>query len=185
MIEQIDHAAAVVRRMREFLRRGEPHISTLDLKQVLTDASALLRPATSARRIKLDLHVADGLPPVFADRVQIQQVVMNLVMNSVESISDSSGEQGVVSVAARLSDRGDEVEISVADNGAGIPADRLQRIFEPLSTTRPEGIGLGLSICQTIVQTHGGRIWLSTTGPGHTEFRFTLPAGTTARERDA
>jgi signal transduction histidine kinase len=177
MIEQIDHAAAVVRRMREFLRRGEPHVSTLDIEQVLADASALVRPVTSGRRIRLDVKVADGLPPVFADRVQIQQVIMNLVMNSVESIADDGDVEGVVSIAARLSGARDEVEISVVDNGAGIAADRIDRIFEPLSTTRPEGIGLGLSICQTIVQSHGGRIWLSSTGAGHTEFIFTLPAG--------
>lgn len=180
MIEQIDHAGSIVRRMREFLRRGEPHISTLDIRVVLEEARALVQPLADARRIRIRIVLPGQAPAVFADRVQIQQVVINLIRNAIEAISDCRRTDGMITITVTPIEARKEIEIAVLDNGTGIEAERIPSLFEPLSTTRPEGIGLGLSICRTIIQAHGGRIWLSSSMPGRTEFRFTLPAGSIA-----
>jgi len=173
LIAQVDHAGAVVRRMREFLRRGRPHFSTLQVTTLLEEALTLARPDAAARRIAIELDVAPGLPAVFGDRIQLQQVVLNLVHNSVEAIAESGREGGRIRIAARLQRRPLAVEIAVADNGPGILPGR--QLFEPLTSSKSDGLGLGLPICASIVQAHGGRIWLHTGEPGATEFRFSLP----------
>jgi len=174
MIEQIDHAGAVVKRMRNFLRRGEPHFSTLDIRIVLAEAAALVEPMVNARRIDFQLDIQGELPAVHGDQVQIGQVVINLVKNSIDAIAEDA--EGSVHVRARSADAGAWVEIAVRDNGSGIPPNQVDTIFDPLITTRPDGFGLGLSICKMIIQAHGGRIWLAATARGATEFRFALPA---------
>jgi two-component system sensor kinase FixL len=170
---QIDHAANVVRRMREFLRRGKPHVSTLDVRSILDDALILAKPEAATHTTRIDLEAAEPLPVIFGDRVQLQQVVLNLVRNAIDAIVETGRSDGRIRVRARLSDDGKAVEISVADNGAGVPDGRA--LFEPLSSSKSEGIGLGLSICANIVQAHGGRIWLQSSQNGATEFRFSLP----------
>jgi C4-dicarboxylate-specific signal transduction histidine kinase len=173
LVTQIDHAGSVVRRMREFLRRGQPHFSTLQIKGILDEALALVRPEAAVNRASIDLDVDERLPAVFGDRIQLQQVVLNLVRNAVEAIAESRRPDGRIRLRAHLVDEGAALEISVADNGAGIPPGRS--LFEPLSSSKAEGLGLGLSICASIVQAHGGRIWLHASEPGTTEFRFSLP----------
>lgn len=174
MIEQIDHAGAVVSRMRDFLRRGEPHTSTLEIRQVLAEAVALAQPLVRSKQVQLHLDVSDALPTVHGDRVQIGQVLLNLVKNSVDAIAE--GADGAVHIRARAIESERFVEVTVTDNGPGIPAEQIDALFEPLNTSRADGIGLGLSICRTIVESHGGKIWLGSSAPGRTEFRFTLPA---------
>jgi signal transduction histidine kinase len=175
MVEQIDHAAAVVRRMRQFLQRGESDVVPVDPRRPVEDALALIE--THARAEKIALHVTSGrdLPLVLADRIQIQQVVLNLVLNAMDAIAETGRSDGRISIDMAPAPSGRELEISVSDNGAGIPPDRLDSIFVPLSTTKEHGLGLGLSICETIVQAHGGRIWASSTSPEGTEIRFSLP----------
>jgi signal transduction histidine kinase len=176
MVAQIDHAGGVVRRIREFLRRGQPHFSTLDVATVLGDTLVLARPDAAANGVTMALDVADGLPTVFGDSIQLQQVVLNLVHNAVEAIVEANRADGCVRIGARRSDSGTAIEVSVADNGGGVPAG--QQLFEPLSSSKPNGLGLGLSICASIVQAHGGRIWLQGSDATATEFRFSLPLET-------
>ncbi len=173
LIAQIDHAGGVVRRMREFLRRGQPHFSTLDIGGVLDDALALARPNAAAKRTSIELHVDDALPAIFGDRIQLQQVVLNLVHNAIEAIVESGRPDGRIDIGAHRTAQEPAIEISVADNGAGLAADLP--LFEPLASSKKDGLGLGLSICASIVQAHGGRIWLQSRDPGATEFRFSLP----------
>jgi signal transduction histidine kinase len=173
LVTQIDHAADVVRRMREFLRRGGPHLSTLDLGTVLEDALVLVRPDAAAHATRIGLDVDPALPPVFGDRIQLQQVVLNLVRNGIDAIVEAGVPHGRIGVRAVLAEGGRTAEVSVADNGAGVtPGGRL---FEPLASSKKDGLGLGLSICANIVQAHGGRIWLQSSARGATEFRFSLP----------
>jgi two-component system sensor kinase FixL len=177
LVTQIDHAADVIRRMREFLRRGQPHVSTLDVATILDDAVVLARPEAAARGARIDLDVDPALPAVFGDRIQLQQVVLNLVRNGIDAIVEAGvkpGEQhGRIAVRAFLGEDGRAVEVSVADNGTGVDPDR--NLFEPLTSSKKDGLGLGLSICANIVQAHGGRIWLQSGESGATEFRFSLP----------
>jgi two-component system sensor kinase FixL len=175
MIAQIDHAAAVVRRMRDFMRRGRPHVSTIDLREMLEDTRNLLRLDASARHIGIELDVPDDLPLVPGDRVQLQQVVLNLARNAMEATAESEGSEGRIRLLARRAERANEIEVGVADNGPGIDAGLAGRLFEPLTTSKKEGLGLGLSICASIVEAHGGRIWLQSPAAGATEFRFSLP----------
>ncbi len=173
LVNQIDHAAHVVRRMREFLRRGEPHFSTLDVAAVLDDALVLARPDAAAHRTRIDLDVEPALPTVFGDRIQLQQVVLNLVRNGIDAIVEAGMPRGCISVRARLGDDGRTVQVSVIDNGIGVAPGR--NLFEPLSSSKANGLGLGLSICANIVHAHGGGIWLQSSAGGATEFRFSLP----------
>jgi two-component system, LuxR family, sensor kinase FixL len=173
LVTQIDHAADVVRRMREFLRRGQPHVSTLALGVVLEDALVLARPEAAAHRTRIDLDIDPALPAVFGDRIQLQQVVLNLVRNGIDAIVEAGVPQGRIGVRAGLADGGRTVEVSVTDNGTGVTPGR--NLFEPLSSSKLNGLGLGLSICANIVHAHGGRIWLQSGASGATEFRFSLP----------
>jgi C4-dicarboxylate-specific signal transduction histidine kinase len=173
MVTQIDHAGDVVRRMREFLRRGQPHFSTLDVRTVLEDALVLARPEATANNTRIDLDVTEPLPNVFGDRIQLQQVVLNLVRNGMDAIAEAHRSDGHIGVRAQVAAGASAVEISVSDNGAGVPPGLA--LFEPLSSSKTDGIGLGLSICANIVQAHGGRIWLHSSQSGSTEFRFSLP----------
>ena len=173
LVTQIDHAADVVRRMREFLRRGQPHISTLNVATVLEDALVLARPDATQHATRIDLDVAPDLPAVHGDRIQLEQVVLNLVRNAMDAIAEAAVPEGRIHVRAFRGEDGRTVEVSVADNGAGVSPDR--NLFEPLSSSKKDGLGLGLSICANIVQAHGGRIWLQSSRSGATEFRFSLP----------
>jgi signal transduction histidine kinase len=159
--------------MREFLRRGQPHFSTLDVATVLDDALVLARPDAAAHRTRIDVDVEPALPTVFGDRIQLQQVVLNLVRNGVDAIVEAGMPQGYIGLRARLGDDGRTVQVSVIDNGIGVAPGR--NLFEPLSSSKANGLGLGLSICANIVHAHGGRIWLQSSVGGATEFRFSLP----------
>jgi two-component system, LuxR family, sensor kinase FixL len=173
LIAQIDHASDVVRRMREFLRRGQPRFSTLDIGDVLDDALMLAGPDAAAKGIAIELVVDELLPPIFGDRVQLQQVVLNLIHNAVEAITETGRNDGRIGVSAHLSVRDPAIEIGVVDNGVGVPAGRL--LFEPQTSHKKDGLGLGLSICASIIEAHGGRIWLHSSVKGTTELRFSLP----------
>lgn len=173
-IAQADHAGEIVRRMRAFLRRGNPRVSTVDIPTVLQDAVLLANSEATAKNIVLTIVRGEKLPYIFGDTVQLQQVVLNLVRNSIDAISATKRE-GRIEVGARQLSAPDRVEFSVWDNGPGIDETIAQRLFEPLMTSKQEGLGLGLAICTTIVESHGGKIWLHSGTPGTTEFRFTIP----------
>jgi signal transduction histidine kinase len=174
-IAHIDHAGDIVRRMRDFLRRGQPRYSTVDIRTVLEDALALVRPAAAVRAIAIELDVADDLPPVHADRIQLQQVVLNLMQNSLDSIVHCRRTEGRIRLAARRFDEPRHVEVSVEDNGGGVDPELASRLFTPLTTSKKDGLGLGLAICAAILEAHGGKVWLHSNSASAAEFRFSLP----------
>ena len=173
LIAQIDHATGVVRRTRDFLRRGQPRFNTLDIRNVLEDAFILVGPEAAAKHVAIHLVVDDVLPPVFGDRVQLQQVVLNLMHNALEAIAESGRNDGTIRVSVHLAACGAAIEIGVLDNGIGAPDGRL--LFEPQTSNKKDGLGLGLSICASILEAHGGRLWLHSPVQGATELRFSLP----------
>jgi signal transduction histidine kinase len=175
MVAQIDHAAGVVRRMRDFLRRGAPHVSTVDVRSMVEDALILARAESIAKNIRIEFDAAADLPPLYGDRIQLQQVILNLVRNAMDAFAGDGRDDGTIRITAHRTDAPAGVEIAVADDGPGIDWELADRLFEPLTTSKPDGLGLGLSICASIVQLHGGRIWLHEGAPGATEFRFSLP----------
>jgi two-component system, LuxR family, sensor kinase FixL len=161
--------------MRDFLRRGRPHSSTINVRDLLADALALAGSEKTPKRVSLTLDVPDDLPVVHGDAVQFQQVVLNLLHNAMEAIEDARMRDGRITVAARRLKAPDRIEISVMDNGPGIATEMTERLFHPLVTSKTDGLGLGLSICASILQVHGGRVWLHAGNAGATEFRFSLP----------
>jgi two-component system sensor kinase FixL len=175
LIAEIDLAGGILRRMRDFLRRGRPQVSTINVLPILNDTLMLIGPEAASKHIRIDLDCSAELPAVHGDRVQLQQVVLNLIRNSVDSVAESGRPDGCIRVTVRHSDRPNHLEIGVSDNGVGIPTDRTDHLFQPLKTSKKEGLGLGLSICQAIIEAHGGRIWLHSREPGATEFRVALP----------
>lgn len=175
LIAHIDHAGAVVARMRDFLRRGRPHVSTVDLRSVLDDAVLLAGAEAAEHGVALELAAPADLPPVYGDRVQLQQVLLNLVHNAIEAIAATGRPDGRIAVSVARREAPPRIEIGVRDNGPGIAAELAERLFAPLTTSKDQGLGLGLSICAAIVESHGGRVWLQSRQPGATEFRFSLP----------
>jgi two-component system, LuxR family, sensor kinase FixL len=175
MIAHIDHAGGVVRHMRDFLRRGRPHVSTIEPRSMLEEALTLVHAEASANRVHIELDASDDLPPVHGDRIQLEQVVLNLVRNAIEAITEAGRSDGTICVAARRLVAPPRVEIGVRDNGPGVDDQLANHLFDPLATSKEDGLGLGLPICVSIVESHGGRVWLHSRDAGATEFRFSLP----------
>jgi two-component system sensor kinase FixL len=169
-------AGEVIDRMRALMRRGEAQRLLVNLHLLSGEVITLLRPDADIRRVRLALEADAALPLVFGDRVQLQQVVLNLVLNAMEALKDNPPAERLVVVRARPS--GATVEVTVSDNGHGIPEDKLSRIFEPFFTSKPGGLGMGLSISRSIVEAHRGRLWAENNTDGGATFRFMLPIGT-------
>jgi two-component system, LuxR family, sensor kinase FixL len=175
MIAQVDHASEVVRRVREFIRRGRLQIGVLDVRSMLEEALTLIRPQGSANGVRIELDVPADLPSIQGDRVQLEQVVLNLVRNAIEALVVKRQDGGCIQITARAYDAPARLEVGVMDNGPGVDDDVAERLFVPLTTSKDEGLGLGLAICVSIVESHGGRLWLESRQAGATEFRFSLP----------
>jgi C4-dicarboxylate-specific signal transduction histidine kinase len=174
LISQIDVAGDVVRRIREFLQRG-PIMGDVDVPGLLEDALVLIRPEAASAQISVDVVVEDNLPRLRGDRDQLEQLILNLVRNSIDAIAGAEMRGGRIRVAAQRSHGPSDLAITVWDNGPGIATDIAAHLFEPLTTSKPGGLGLGLCICWSIAAAHGGRISLEGTGAEATEFRVTLP----------
>jgi two-component system sensor kinase FixL len=175
MLTQIDHAGDIVQRMRHFIRRGHPQVSTINTRAMLEEAMTLAHAEASARQVRVDLDAPADLPDLLGDRVQLEQVVLNLVHNAVDAIAAAGQSQGHVHVVARRHSVPPRLEIGVLDNGPGIESELAGGLFDPLTTAKQDGLGLGLSICASIMEAHGGRVWLHSGEPGATEFRFSMP----------
>jgi PAS domain S-box-containing protein len=167
-------AGSVIDRMRALLKRHDLETRPLDLGELVGDVASLARADAAARQVKLDVDVPGGLPLVRGDRVHLQQVLLNLILNGMDALNEVSRQERHVSVTARL-DGAQTVEIAVSDTGHGIPADKLAHVFDPFFTTKPNGIGMGLPISRTIIEAHGGRLWAENNNGGGAAFRFTLP----------
>ena len=174
-------AGEVIDRMRALLKRQESHWSELDLNAVTEEVAGLLRFDAEARRVKLTLELSRAVPGVRGDRVQLQQVLLNLILNAMDAMNGC--EAGRRYVAVRVRPREDAVEVAVSDSGHGILTDNVKRLFEPFFTTRPSGMGMGLAISRTIIEAHGGRLWAENNPEGGATFYFTLPVSDERRHR--
>jgi PAS domain S-box-containing protein len=166
-------ADQVIQRLRALARKAPLQARSLDLNEVITDAVALVQREVSNYRVALRLELAPGLPPVPGDRVELQQVIINLMVNAMQAMETVVGRSRDLVVGSAL--RGREIVVSVRDSGSGIVPDDMSRLFKPFFTTKSNGMGMGLSICRSIIEVHGGRIWASDNcGPG-ASFQFALP----------
>jgi PAS domain S-box-containing protein len=174
IVRDANRAAVVIARIRDFLGRPNPHRSVFHPAQVLRDVSSLLEDEARSRGIPLALEVEAELPMVSADRIQLEQVLLNLVMNALEATARIAGSQPVQMGAEETSPRA--VTFRVRDHGAGIDPAERGRIFDAFYTTRPHGMGMGLAISRSIVEAHGGSLWASANPDGGETFCFTVPA---------
>jgi two-component system sensor kinase FixL len=172
--EDDQRAGKVIDRMRGLLKKHDLDTRPLDVQELVGDVAALLRADAAVRQVDLNLDVPSDLPFVRGDRVHLQQVLLNLILNGMDALNGARREDRCVSVTARL-DGSQSVEIAVSDAGHGIPADKLTHVFEPFFTTKPNGMGMGLPISRTIIEAHGGRLWAENNNIAGAAFRFTLP----------
>ena len=168
-------AAGIIDRVRSLYGRGKPEREVLDLNGILREMTVLLGDTADRHSVSIRAELDLGLPRATADRVQLQQVLMNLMLNGIEAMRETGGE---LTIASRRSEGG-QLLISVSDLGIGLPVEEAERIFDAFFTTKPHGTGLGLSISRRIIEAHGGRLWADANAGRGAIFQFTLPGETT------
>ena len=171
-VQQVDRAGQILRRLRNFVRREEPKTQPERLAEVIAEVEALALIDSRSRGMKSEVHIDSRLSTVVIDKVQIQQVLLNLIRNAFEAMSASQRRTVVISAVPIASGM---AEVSVADTGRGLAEDVRARLFEPFVTTKESGMGVGLSICRSIIESHGGTLRAVDNPGGGTVFRFTLP----------
>jgi signal transduction histidine kinase len=169
------HASNVIRSIRAMLRRESLDRAPLRIDEVITRAVDSLASELQRQRVTAELRLCSDLQPIVGDHVQLQQVMVNLLRNAIESLAHVSVRSRFLEVSTALHDDG-SVLVCVSDSGTGLDEQTVSRMFEPFFTTRKEGMGLGLSICRSIVEAHRGRLWATPRAPRGATFRFTLPA---------
>ncbi len=175
IVTEDQRAGEVIHRLRLLLKKGEPqkHCDDVDLNEVVRDVLKLMRNDLINQNVTVDTDLAQSLPAVIGDRVQLQQVLLNLVLNACEAIADCDSSERQLLIASKLENGA--VRISVTDRGGGIPEEKMEQVFERFFTTKKEGMGLGLSICRTIINAHRGKIWATNNGHCGATIRFSLP----------
>ncbi len=178
-------AGAIVKSIRALARKSEPEMAAFDLNEALAEILMMLGGELRRRNVSLDTELVDDLEPAKGDRIQLQQVVLNLVMNGIEAMSAVQDRPRILRVSSRPHGT-DGILIAVADVGTGLDPEKADRIFDGFFTTKPEGMGMGLTISRSIVETHGGRLWALPNEPYGCLFQFTVPVATeNARTDDA
>jgi signal transduction histidine kinase/CheY-like chemotaxis protein len=171
IIDAAKRSASIIDRNRSLYGRGTPQREPIDLNEVIREMVVMLRDTANRHGILIRSELDPALPATTADRVQLQQVLVNLMLNGIEAMPDGSGE---LSVASRRTDDG-QLLISVSDSGIGFSGENLEHIFAAFFTTKPQGTGMGLSISRRIIESHGGRLWVSANSGRGATFQFTLP----------
>jgi two-component system sensor kinase FixL len=169
---QTERAGEIIRRLRGFVEKREPNRVEDDINKAVNDAIGLGLVGAAHDNIKLTVKLAHDLPPVLIDKVQIQQVMINLLRNAAEAMANSTTRELTVTTGR---EDGGFIVVGVADTGTGLPENVKKRLFEPFVTTKQSGLGIGLSICRTIIEAHGGRLWATPNKGGGAVFRFRLP----------
>jgi PAS domain S-box-containing protein len=174
IIQDDKRANEVIRRLRQFLRRDKPELTLLDVNEIIHEVMSLLEREALLRGVSIDVELDAHLPPVVGDRIQLQQVVLNLVLNAADAMAQVDPEYRKVIVQTERENEG-EARVAVRDFGTGLDEQSLHCIFEPFYTTKPEGLGMGLAICRSIVEAHGGRLRASNNPDRGATFTFTVP----------
>jgi C4-dicarboxylate-specific signal transduction histidine kinase len=175
VINDGNRASEVIRRVRALAKKTDPQMAPLDINDVVNEVIALVQREVFSHRVLLRTELAPALPEVLADRVQLQQVLINLVINGIEAMQPLTDRPRQLVIRSRQ-DEADQVLVTVTDSGVGISAENADQLFNPFFTTKSDGLGMGLSICRSIIEAHGGR--LSASGnvePGAT-FQLALPS---------
>ena len=174
MIASARRASDVIARIRALSRKDALETAQLDINKAIDDVITLIREEINVHGVSLQLDLGASLPPVDGDRIQLQQVIMNLLMNGIQATSRVTGRPRELRIQT-LEHGSDQIRVAVEDSGPGIEPENIDRVFKAFYTTKPDGIGMGLSICRSIVEAHGGRLWATANVPHGATFQFTLP----------
>ena len=174
---EADRAAQVIRRVRDFVRKGEVSLEPLNINAIAREALEITHAEAERQQIELGHDFREPLPPVIADKVQVEQVLLNLIGNAMEALHDVDKLPKSITVTTDQGDRDDQGQVicAVRDNGVGLSQGAQERLFEPFYSTKPDGMGMGLSISRSIVEASGGRMWVEVDGDDNTVFKFSLP----------
>jgi C4-dicarboxylate-specific signal transduction histidine kinase len=174
ILKDDQRAGQVIDRLRSLLKRRSLDLQSVELHGVITEVLSLVHADAAARHVKLVYSEAPKLLKVRGDRIHLQQVLLNLLVNAMDALAGTAPNERSIQITANRTDSG-MVEVRVGDNGPGIPGEALERLFEPFFTTKTNGMGLGLPVSKTIIQAHQGRIWAENRPGGGAYFYFTLP----------
>jgi C4-dicarboxylate-specific signal transduction histidine kinase len=175
MIDCAKLAGEVIARLRALSRKTAPEIVSLDINEVINEVLSLIRREISNHQVSVRLDLAASLPPIFGDRVQLQQVILNLLVNGIQAMAVVSDRPRELLIRSQADNTG-QILVEVGDSGIGIDPAHADQLFNAFFTTKADGMGMGLSICRSIIEAHGGRIWASPNASPGTTFQFTLPA---------
>ena len=169
-----NRAAAVLQRIRNLSKRAPPRDERVEINGAIREVIEVARSELMKNGVSAQTELVEGLPLVHGDRVELQQVILNLILNAIEAMSETSEGPRELLITTEKAESGGLL-VAVRDLGAGLPPGALENLFKAFHTTKPNGLGLGLSICRSIVEGHGGRLWASAKLPRGAVFQFTLP----------
>jgi signal transduction histidine kinase len=175
IVSDTNRANDVISRIHSLVRKAAPSKDAVDINEAILEVVALSRAEAGKQGVTMQIQLADDLPRIRGDRVQLQQVLINLIINAIQAMGAVEGNREIhVSTVYNASEG---VRVSVRDTGPGIGTEDMPHLFEPFYTTKPRGMGMGLSICRSIVEDHGGRLWASEHEPKGALLQFTIPVG--------
>jgi PAS domain S-box-containing protein len=175
IVQEGERAGDVLGRIRGLVKKGPTRKDVIAINDVIVDVIALTRSELLSRRVSLQTDLATDFPRIEGDRVQLQQVILNLILNAVEAMGDNNEAARELWISSKM-DGENRVLVAVRDTGSGLDPNRVDRLFEPFYTTKAEGMGIGLSLSRTIIEAHGGRLWAGANEPRGAIFQFTVPA---------
>jgi two-component system sensor kinase FixL len=174
-VKQVDTAAELIRQTRHFLERGGLSMEPVNFASLVNMSAELVRPELHKASIELKIEMPSGKLRVLGNEPQLQQVVLNLLRNAREAIAETTSPKRTIEVVVSQVTRPGHVELAISDSGPGVPDDIRPLLFQPLTSSKPDSLGLGLSLCNTIIHNHGGEIWHDPGIAGLTRFAFTIP----------
>jgi C4-dicarboxylate-specific signal transduction histidine kinase len=177
IVSEDKRAAEVIRRLRLLLKKGEVQQHSLRINKVVRDVLRLMRGDLINQKVTVDIELARNLPAVTADPIQLQQVLLNLMVNACDAMTDCNTPERRLLIRSGIENGSSAVIVSVTDRGGGIPEEKTEQIFEPFFTTKTKGMGLGLSVCRSIIAAHRGKLWATNNAGRGATFHFSLPTG--------
>jgi C4-dicarboxylate-specific signal transduction histidine kinase len=175
IVGDADRAGNIVDRIRNYIRKIPPQKERFDLNEAINEVIVLARGTIAKNEVSVETALSESLPPVEGDRVQVQQVVLNLILNAVEAMGSVQGGRRELAISTAQSQAG-SVLAAVRDFGPGVDPEKFERVFDAFYTTKSSGVGMGLAICRSIIDAHGGRLWVDGSEPRGAVFQFTLPS---------
>jgi signal transduction histidine kinase len=174
MVEDVNRASVIIGRIHSLLKKEPPRMEKLDINGAILEVISLIHSEVVKNGVTVRTELAESLPSILGDRVQLQQVILNISINAIQAMGDFTGGNRELHVSTELTEP-ESVRVAVQDTGPGLSAENLEQLFRPFYTTKPNGMGMGLSICRSIIEDHGGRLWATRHDPHGALFQFTIP----------